>query len=205
MYICVKTKVFCNGFMADSFYSSLGVCPGECLSPFLLCHTSMILKNVLMCLGREWRLNIWNYWLYCMQMMLLFSQDHSSLLHAEIDIVLFKYCEQLKLMLNTSQSKILIFRKGNRLATEEWKFEEHALYSNKKHCLSVVWNHPINATIWPHSWWKVTGNRCQCQYNAPGVSSKHLATLWQSFMVDHYICPVPLSIRSREWCFPQLP
>ena len=62
-----------------------------------------------------------------MQMTWLVSVAESpELLQMEID-VLYNYCQQWKLKLNTQKSKILVFRKGNRLPTEEWKFGEHVL------------------------------------------------------------------------------
>ena len=79
----------------------------------------MILKNVLMCLGREWRWNIWNILLYADDVVIF--AESPELLQMEID-VLYNYCEQWKLKLNTQKSKILVFRKGNRLPTEEWTF-----------------------------------------------------------------------------------
>ena len=59
-------------------------------------------------------------------MTLLFFAESPELLQMEIDI-LCNYCEQWKLKLNTQKSKVLVFRKGNRLPTEEWKFGEHVL------------------------------------------------------------------------------
>ena len=37
------------------------------------------------------------------------------------------------------------------------------------------------------------------------ILNRPLATLWQTFMVDHHSCPVPLSLLSREYWFSQLP
>ena len=56
----------------------------------------------------------------------LFFAESPELLQMEIDM-LYYYCEQWKLKLNTQKSKILVFRKGNRLPTEEWEFGEHVL------------------------------------------------------------------------------
>ena len=42
----------------------------------------------------------------------------------------------------------------------------------------IVWNHPINAIILPHCWWK----QWQCQYKALILFKRPLATTWQTFM-----------------------
>ena len=47
--------------------------------------------------------------------------------------------------------------------------------------------HSTNATILPHIWWK-----CMSMYIRPLTMFKRLLVVfWQSFMVDHYFCPVP--------------
>ena len=126
MYNCVKTKVFSNGVMSDPFYCSLGVRQGECLSPFLF---SLYINDLEECLnvpGAGVTVE------HLKLLILLYADDvvifaeSPELLQMEID-VLYNYCEQWKLKLNTQKSKILVFRKGNRLPTEEWTFGEHVL------------------------------------------------------------------------------
>ena len=64
-------------------------------------------------------------------------------------------------------------------------------------CPPVVWNHTL---------FLITGwNLCQCQCKAPLTAFKRpLAARIQSVMVDHYCCPAPVSLLSREHWFPQL-
>ena len=47
------------------------------------------------------------------------------------------------------------------------------------------------------------GNLCLCQYRALEILKRPLATLWQTFMVDHHFGPVPTSLLSPACWFPQ--
>ena len=49
----------------------------------------------------------------------------------------------------------------------------------------------------------IGGNIGQCQYKAMAIFKTPLPTLWQSFMVYNYFCPVPVSLLSLEYWFPQ--
>ena len=132
MYNCVKTKLFSNGVMSDPFYSSLGVRQSECLSPFLF---SLCINDRQECLNvpgvgvtvEHLKLLVLLY----ADDVVIFAESH-ELLQMEIDM-LYDYCEQRKVKLNTQTSKILVFRNGNRLPTEEWKFEEHVLECSRKY------------------------------------------------------------------------
>ena len=43
-----------------------------------------------------------------------------------------KYCERWKLTLNTTKSRIVVFRKGNRPVSFQWKYDEDNLESVSK-------------------------------------------------------------------------
>ena len=52
--------------------------------------------------------------------------ESSEMLQIEIDKQC-EYCEKWKLRLNTEKSKIIVFHKGNRPPTQQWKFGDNVL------------------------------------------------------------------------------
>ena len=126
IYQCVKTKVFSNGLVSEPFYCTLGVRQGECLSPFLF---SLYINDL------EQHLNVPDAGVsmgFIKLLLLLYADDvvifaeSSETLQVEID-KLYEYCEKWKLRLNTEKSKIIVFRKGNRPPTQQWKFGDNVL------------------------------------------------------------------------------
>ena len=110
MYNCVKTKVFSNGVMSDPFYCSLGVCQGECLSPFLF---SLYINDLEECLnvpGAGVTVE------HLKLLMLLYAGDvvifaeSPELLQMEIDM-LYNYCEQWKLSWTRKNRKFVFLEK----------------------------------------------------------------------------------------------
>ena len=121
MYTSIKTRVFSNGIKSEVYYGSLGVRQGECLSPFLF---SMYINDLQEYLVSE----SGGVTIGHIQMLLLLYADDvvvfaksSSELQQEMD-KLFNYCNKWKLKLNTTKSKIVVFRKGNIAPRESWKF-----------------------------------------------------------------------------------
>jgi hypothetical protein len=131
MYSCVKSRVWLNGEQSESFECSLGVRQGESLSPFLFA----IYINDL-----EKELNSENAGLtVCgIKIMSIFFADDLVLfsetaqgLQNEIDN-LYRYCTKWKLKLNTTKSKIVVFKKGNRPNTQDWYFGGETLLVTDK-------------------------------------------------------------------------
>ena len=60
----------------------------------------------------------------------IFSETPQALQH-EID-KLFEYCNKWKLKLNTSKSKVVVFKRGNRPINQHWQFGNVNLESTNK-------------------------------------------------------------------------
>ena len=136
MYITVSKRKYL--VMSDPFYCSLGVRQGECLSPFLF---SLYINDIEECLnvpGAGVTVDHFKILILLYADDVVIFAESPELLQMEIDM-LFDYSEQWKLKLNTQKTKILVFRKGNRLPTEECKFAEHVLECSRSICyLGVV-------------------------------------------------------------------
>ena len=121
MYHCAKIKIFNNGVMSDPCHCSLSVPQGEFLflhSYFRYWCTSMMLKDVLMCLGWVWQLNIRNYQLYCKQTMLFLLSHMISFKRRLIyDLLTVRNGSW-----RTAYTIWKFVQKWNKLLTEEWKF-----------------------------------------------------------------------------------
>ena len=114
-YSTVKSQVKHNNTLSDAFFSSIGVRRGECLSPFLFSMYLNDLEAEIDIKGVE-GIDIGMLKLF----ILLYADDivlfgnSASELQNSIDI-LEEYCQKWKLTVNTTKTKVLIFRKGGRL------------------------------------------------------------------------------------------
>ena len=126
IYQCVKTKVFSNGLISEPFYCTLGVRQGECLSPFLFSLYINDLKQHRNVPGAGVSMGLIKLLLLLYADDVVIFAESSEMLQVEID-KLYEYCEKWKLRLNTEKSKIIVFRKGNRPPTQQWKFGDNIL------------------------------------------------------------------------------
>ena len=114
-YSTVKSQVKHNNTLSNAFFSSIGVRRGECLSPFLFSMYLNDLEAEIDIKGVE-GIDIGMLKLF----ILLYADDivlfgnSASELQNSIDI-LEEYCQKWKLTVNTTKTKVLIFRKGGRL------------------------------------------------------------------------------------------
>ena len=115
IYSVVKSQVKHNNTLSDIFFSSIGVRQGECLSPFLFSIYLNDLEAELETKGME-GLDIGTLKLF----ILLYADDivlfgnSADELQKSIKI-LEEYCQMWKLTVNTSKTKVIIFRNGGRL------------------------------------------------------------------------------------------
>ena len=121
MYDCVKTSVFINGEKSNSFECKLGVRQGESLSPFLF---SMYINDMEAVLSNDSN----GVTINDIRIILLFYADDCVVfsetpegLQREIDL-LYDYCNRWRLKVNTTKSKVIVFRKGNREVNYSWTF-----------------------------------------------------------------------------------
>ena len=114
----VKSRVkFCDK-IGNEFFCSLGVRQGECLSPLLF---SLFLNDIeeQFCLSGIEGLDLNMFKLF----MLLYADDRAIFSNSAEELqsgldVLSEYCARWKLKVNVSKTKILIFRKGGRIARD---------------------------------------------------------------------------------------
>ena len=57
-------------------------------------------------------------------------------------------------------------------------------------CPPIEQKHATSAIIWPHSWWK----SINCNRNQLKIFKRPLPLIWQTFMVDHYFCPILIRV-----------
>ena len=140
IYNHVKSRVKHNGSLGEPFLSHIGVRQGECLSPFLF---SMYLNDLEAELATKGlvgidigTVNI--YLLLYADDIILFGKTTDELQRALT--ILEEYCNRWKLTVNTSKTKIMIFRKGGRLPNNlNFLYKNSQIEIVKKFCyLGVV-------------------------------------------------------------------
>ena len=140
VYNHVKSRVKHNGSLGEPFLSHIGVRQGECLSPFLF---SMYLNDLEAELATKGlvgidigTVNI--YVLLYADDIILFGKTPDELQRALT--ILEEYCNKWKLTVNTSKTKIMIFRKGGRLSNNlNFLYKNSEIEIVKKLCyLGVV-------------------------------------------------------------------
>ena len=133
MYSHVKSKVKVNNGVSNGFECHLGVRQGECLSPFLFAMYVNDIENEFQLKGSE-GINIG-----MLKMFLILYADDIVIFAASAQELqnnlnlLSEYCHRNRLKVNTSKTKIMVFRRGGILP-RDMKF----YYSNVE--LSIV-NH----------------------------------------------------------------
>ena len=116
IYSCVKSRVKHDNTLSDFFTCNIGVRQGECLSPFLFAmyvndlEAELAIKGVA---GIDIGIININILLYADDI-ILFGKNPEDLQKALN--VLEEYCQRWKLTVNTSKTKIMVFRKGGRLS-----------------------------------------------------------------------------------------
>ena len=112
IYNSVKSRVKCNNTLSEAFSCNMGVRQGECLSPFLFAMYINDMEQELENNG----VNGIDIGMFKV-LLLLYADDivlfgnTSEELQKSLD-VLEEYCDRWRLTVNTSKTKILIFRKG---------------------------------------------------------------------------------------------
>ena len=115
MYSEVKSQVKHNNIISPVFFSNIGVRQGECLSPFLFAIYLNDLEEEIALRGSE-GIDIGMVKLY----LLLYADDIVLFADSADELqsllnILENYCSRWKLTVNTSKTKILIFRNGGML------------------------------------------------------------------------------------------
>ena len=125
MYGTIKTKMFSNGIVSHPYFNYLGVRQGECLSPILF---SMYLNDLDEYLSSpKVGITVGHFRL----LLLLYADDvvfadSREELQDEID-KLCEYCKRWKLRLNTSKSKVVVFKYGNPRTVHKWKYGDEEI------------------------------------------------------------------------------
>ena len=203
MYSTIKTKVFSNGIVSDPYFSYLGVRQGECLSPFLF---SMYLNDLEEYLSSpNAGITVGHFRL----LLLLYADDvvvfadNREELQDEID-KLCEYCKRWKLRLNTSKSKVVVFKRGNSRTVHTWK------YGNEE--IQNIFTIPYLGVTFSSN-----GLFTQAQCKLADQANKSLFLLYKKLdsfkdlkpsvaidLFDKYISPV-LSYGSEVWGFHKAP
>ena len=115
MYTEVKSQVKHNNIISPVLFSNIGVREGECLSPFLFSIYLNDLEEEINLKGAD-GIDIGMVKLF----LLLYADDIVLFAHSPDELqslleTLQNYCIRWKLTVNTSKTKIVIFRKGDRL------------------------------------------------------------------------------------------
>ena len=116
MYKHVKSKVKINNSISIGFECNLGVRQGECLSPFLFAMYINDLEEEFHLKGSEGiDLGMLKSFL------LLYADDIIIFASSAVELqnnlnILSEYCERYKLVVNTTKTKIMVFRRGGFLS-----------------------------------------------------------------------------------------
>lgn len=115
IYSVVKSQVKHNNITSDVFFSNIGVRQGECLSPFLFSMYLNDLEEAIILNGAK---GIDKGMLKLF--LLLYADDIVLFANSAIELqnsinILETYCQRWRLTVNTTKTKVLIFRKGGRL------------------------------------------------------------------------------------------
>ena len=129
MYRCVKSRVIgFDGGISETMQCLVGVRQGECLSPFLFALSINDMEHEIG-QGGTGGVSLGNLKLF----LLLYA--HDSVIFSEtpgglqvaLDTML-AYCQRWTIKLNTSKTKIMIFRKGGRLPQDlSFTYDNHPL------------------------------------------------------------------------------
>ena len=140
VYENVKTKVKYFNELSDDYNCMLGVRQGESLSPFLFSMFVNDIEKTYINSGVE-GIDIGTFKLF----LLLYADDIVLLAKSAEELqnyldILKTYCDEWKLKVNESKTKVMIFRKGGRLPNNlRFKYGEHQLdIVNKFNYLGIV-------------------------------------------------------------------
>ena len=124
MYTRVKSKVQVGPDRTEDFECLLGVRQGECLSPFLFAMYLNDIEDTLRSDGFD-GVNMGH-----LKMLILLYADDAAIMSENRDQlqiglnVLEEYCTKWKITLNTDKTKVVVFRKGGRLAAaDKWFYK----------------------------------------------------------------------------------
>ena len=115
MYKRIKSKVKVNNNISISFECNFGVRQGECLSPFLFAMYVNDLEHEFQLKGGE------GIYIGRLKIFLLVYADDITIFASSAEelqtnlSMLSEYCSRNKLIVNTSKTKIMIFRRGSIL------------------------------------------------------------------------------------------
>ena len=115
MHSCVKSRVRYENKLSEEFTCMLGVRQGECLSPFLFSMFLNDLEEDFTAQGIE-GIDIGMIKLFILLYMdniVIFSYSSERLQNGLN--YLATYCKKWKLKVNTSMTKVIVFRKGGML------------------------------------------------------------------------------------------
>ena len=116
MYKHVKSKVKINNSISIGFECNLGVRQGECLSPFLFAMYIYDLEEEFHLKGSE-GIDLGMLKIF----LLLYADDIIIFASSAVELqnnlnILSEYCERYKLVVNTTKTKIMVFRRGGFLS-----------------------------------------------------------------------------------------
>ena len=116
MYKHVKSKVKINNSISIGFECNLGVRQGECLSPFLFAMYINDLEEEFHLKGSE-GIDLGMLKIF----LLLYADDIIIFASSAVELqnnlnILSEYCERYKLVVNTTKTKIMVFRRGGFLS-----------------------------------------------------------------------------------------
>ena len=116
MYTSVKSRVLYHNNLSEDFECIIGVRQGECLSPFLFSIYVNDLEETLRANGhRGINVGLLKVFLLIYADDIILISETSDDLKKGLDI-LEQYCERWKLTVNVDKTKVMIFKRGGRLA-----------------------------------------------------------------------------------------
>ena len=116
MYKNIKPRVKLDNKLSQDFSCMTGVCQGECLSPILFALYLNELEQELITRGADGVDTglLKPFIILYADDIIIFSESASGLQNGLK--ILHDYCQKWKLTVNVDKSKVMVFRKGGRLA-----------------------------------------------------------------------------------------
>lgn len=201
MYNSVKSRVKYMNKLSNSFECELGVRQGECLSPFLFSMFLNDIEDMYVTSGLDGiDVDMFKIFLILYADDIVLFANTKDELQSSLDM-LYNYCNKWKLLVNSSKTKVLVFRKGGRLSANInfYYGESNLEIVNKFVYLGIVFTTTGSFTEAQNTLsgqaLKAIFKMNKCLYKFTNISVKHKLELF-----DKLILPI-LNYGSEVWGF----